>query len=480
MPAVLATVSKATIRHSVVGEGGYTPGTTTSGGTAGGIDLIASALIGYGEDLIIDRWFLITSGTNAGKYRRARAFSPATGTVTFANTFGATVATSVTFEIYQFAHMPSIFTNAVNAAIQKLGSGRVPAVYRVVNSHIITNAARNNDASDFYATPRNMRNVFRISHVGNLVDQDLFDRANSTSTPGGQWTEQVGSWGITSERLYGVSNANGDFVMHQQAITDGMIAFTHEGTNTQLLGLTFKVRELYDGSIETIGTGHDLSLRLTGSATDITALPSGTVIATSAQTHTDNVDYNILVSFRGPLIEVWENDVQIISYTLTGTDMEYLQNDRWGFYIDGASAAAATVDNVYAFRATTPYEWGDWKQSGDNLTLEIPAMGRVRPSGILLVEGCAPLSLLADDTTAQTITSDSTATLEIATTDPAYRKLVLQARAELARMLSTDMLPNGELTPQARGYERAAERLEQEAAAIPSMPRPTIVARHGY
>ena len=481
MPTWTATTSQATIRHAVIGDGGYTATVTTTAGTAGGIDLIASSLIGYSEDLIIDRWFLLTSGTYSGQYRRARTFAPATGTVTMANTFGGTVATAVTFEIYQSVHRPDMITSAVNAAIQKLGAGRVPSVYRVVNSYLIANASESGGASgDYYATPRNMRNVFRISHVGSLVVNDEFNRANSTTSPGGSWTAQVGTWGISSERLYWVSGAEEDLVVHPTSLVDGAIFYTVEGTSTQIVGSVFRIRETYLDAIQAVYTGDDLTVRLTATATELYSFPAATPLATSTHTHTDNVDYNIAIVFRGPLIEVWENDVQIISHTLLGTDMKYTQYGRWGFYVDTVSGAAASIDSVYAFSLTTPVEWLDWKQSGDNLTLEIPAIGRVRPTGLLLVEGCSQLTLLAASTTAQTLTTDSTALMEIAATDPAWGKLVKQSQAELAKILSRDLLPNGQLTPQAEGYRRQAKDLEAEAAEMPGMPHPAITAKRGY
>ena len=61
-----------------------------------------------------------------------------------------------------------------------------------------------------------------------------------------------------------------------------------------------------------------------------------------------------------------------------------------------------------------------------------------------------------------------------------WENRVKESEEEVEKILSRDLLPNGQLTPQAEGYRRQAKDLEAEAAEMPGMPHPAITAKRGY
>ena len=274
-----------------------------------------------------------------------------------------------------------------------------------------------------------------ISVGGIQVIGDRFNRVTSASAPGNSWTASAGTWGVTGERLYSVTDADADFITWDALLRDGYLQYTLTGTTNhdtvyRTPSLAFRIRKDY---LEAIDTTTCLLVRLLGTSTlayvDLRKNDGGTEesLATAAQTTVNGTYYVTGVEFEGTLVRVWVNGVQLLQHQLVGSDVKYLDYDSVGVRLDkaGSPATAARVDDFFAYSVHNRRSVSNWGQSGDRLTLSLSS-----PSSNYLytIEGSAPLSALAADTTQGTIASDSTAALEIQTTDPAYQLLIDMAR----------------------------------------------------
>jgi len=470
-----AVLSKQTARRALAAvAGGYRTYDTTTGGSSS--TAIIAALSGIGADYLLAMpWGLANDGTQALSFRRASQLDSTT--VTFANAFGGTIATAVSMDFYPFR--PSLYTEALNRAMAKL----YPGVYRIVTSHLITHAARKTGQGNaVYPFPRNMQRVHRLTHWGSTVATDLFDRAASTTTPGDGWTVDVGTFGVISERGYAVTDADGDRMSRTEDMKDGVLEMIVRGTlnsgaTYRSPALLFRMAEDYTGAID---YANCLVVRLLNAVVDLRKRDGGTEtsLATATQTTSDGVDYVLRVQFVGDRIRVWVDDLELISFQLTGLNAKYLQNPRVGVRLDkgGSPATAARFDDFYAFGQTSPFEWTDWEQNRDSFTLNIPAISTTAPTGLLLVEGSAPLTAFAADGT-EALVTDTTAIVEIATTDFAYLTLIEQARAELFRLLSAEIYPTG-IPQNSAQYLELAKEAAMNAAAMKRMPRAAAGFRH--
>lgn len=477
MPIATAQVSKQTLRRAVAGPGGYRTRSTTGTGTA--TTAIIAALSGIGADYVLDMpWGLANDGNNAGEFRRASSFSGTT--VTFADGFTNAVANSVSMDFYPY--LPTLYTEAANRAMRKLYQR--DKAYRLVNSHIIPHSERKLDGSGYYALPRNMDRVHQLSVLGSLALRDLFDRADSTTEPGNSWVETAGNWGIISERLYAQSDANGDHVTRDLDLKDGVIQAIVRGTLNSATtyrtpALTFRIAEDRNGAIDTTNY---LAVRLLNAVVDLRKVDSSTEssLTTATQTTTDGTDYLLRVQFRGTHIMIWVDDVLLIDYNLTGLNEKYTEYPRAGIRWDtaGSPATAARVDDYYAFHAEGLTIWPDWRQSGDNNILEIPAFGDRAPTGILYVEGGTILTTLTADNVAS-LDADGTARVEIETTDRAYETLIEQARAELYLMLGEQVYPTG-LSQNSEQYLRIAQQHAENARQMLGMTSPSPQIRGAW
>ena len=418
--------------------GGYHTRATTAGGST--TTLVIGALSGNGQEYVTvdEPWYLCNDGTNAGEYRRAVSF--ATITVTTGELFTNTVATDVSVDSYPYP--PNLYTQAVNLALARIWR----SCYRTVHGHLIPNGR-------YYALPRNMRAAIKIEQVGRQIVKDLFNRANSTTDPGPNWTAVSGDTaGVISEEFYFVTDADGDTVTKDVDLKNGFIKVTLRGTTNhetvyRIPAILFRMREDYAGAVDTtttlvvrlIGTGAYVASPLSGGRVELRKNDGGTesVLASAAHTSVNGTNYVVEVEFKGTLIEVWVDDVQLISYTLLGGDLKYLDYPQMSFRLDkaGAPATAARIDSVYAYSLDSAIEWRDWENNDDELSLKLPAYGRRGPGSLLRVEGKQVLTALTADTTAGALAADTTAVLEISATEPAYRKLVNVAAAELRRLV---------------------------------------------
>lgn len=463
-------------------------GTTTSAGNAGGTTVVASAFIGDGTDLHVNKWIAPTSGTSAGQFRQVSAFTDASGTFTVRNAFSAQIASGVTFDLYTFS--PLDFVKAINAAIRK-SSG---ALFRQYQGYVITDTALN-AARTGLGVPRGIVKASRLlmENTSSKVMEDHFARAASTASIGGEWTATTGTWGVTGERGYSVTDADADLITYDADLPDGMLEILVRGTLASATTyrapvLCFRLLEDYLGAID---TNNYLMLRLRATATnaggaiDLRKMDAGTESSLTevAVTSSDGVDYIVRVRFEGSRIHVWVDDVELITYELLGLNMKYLEGKRVGVRWDkgGAPATAARIDNFRAHRIVPFSDLRDWGQSSDLRTIRVPAMGRHRlllPDRYCLVEGTAPLSLLTESATAGDLVdaTDTAAVLQLTTTEDAYALLVAAAKKEMYELSSQPGGSfDGDESDQAR-YAQAKQQAEADYRELlhkNSMPYPS-------
>lgn len=480
MPTISATLTKASGRQSLAFlTGGYNTYTTSGAGNAGGTTAVIAALTGIGPDYVVGRWLLLTSGTYSGQFRRITEFSGST--ITVANAFGGQVANAVTVEIYPYR--PDLYTQALNRGAQTLW--HIRSIYRIVTSHLITHAEWPSITENgVYPMPRNMRDIMRITRLGSKKVRDLFDRANSATAAGDNWTATAGVWGVTSERLYSVTDTNGRLLTRDPNVRDGVIqaivsGTLNSGTVYRTPALLFRIAEDRNGDID---TNNYLLVRLLNATVQLRKVDGGTEssLTTATQTTADGTDYQLRVQFIGSRIRVWVDDIELIDYALTGLNLKYLTYPRVGIRLDlaGSPATAARLDDYFAFAVQDPHDWTDWVVDPDSQLIRLTTLGTVNPSGILLVEGYEILSLFASDTTVGTLASDATATMEIATTDPAYPTFIEQARAELYRLLAGEIYPEG-IPLNSQAYLALAQEAEARVRRMERMPHPPARIRHG-
>lgn len=436
MPYPLASLTKRAIRADVAYQlGDNWPFTTTSGGSS--TTAIISSLIGVPIAAIQNKYLLLESGSSDSEYRIASIFAPATGTITTRRAFSNTVATSVSGHLHEFS--PHLYTLGINAAITMA----YPAIYRPILFHQFTRYANQRALS----LPRDMERIFSIEEDKSISArvQDFFDRTATTSDPGTNWTATTGTWGITSESLYCSSDTDGDLIKASTDyyLQDGVIEFRVRGdtTNTASRTLLLVFRE-NDDYTEALG------VRLLNDTVDLRKLEGGswTSLSTGTVTTTEDVDYVVRVQFEGSWVSVWVNDRQYILFELVGTNLKYLGYDEnpgtygnFGFRLEKTGAPSLTltstrVSHIFAHALVGTYERGDWKLSmgGRGIEMRRDHRGRDLTAGKMLwMRGLAELSQLAADTTFEALTTDSTATVELQNTDPAYNVLIQWAAYEV-------------------------------------------------
>ena len=429
MPSAIASVTKRVFRQALsFRTGDYWPITSTSEGNAGRTTAVFASLIGQPATSIVNRYLLQIGATNTGEWRRITTFAPLTGTITVNRAFTAQTATAEASELHKIR--PDLYTLAGNEAIYKPGN----MIYREVDGFVIPNG------NAMIGFPRGMRVLNRILRLGTQTVKDLFDRVDSTTTPGGSWLESSGAWGISSERLYSVDDADGDFTTLDIDLKDGFIRTILRAdttaSNNRCAAPAFRIREDYLGAVDLTNC---LRVRLLNGAVDLVKRDAGsdTTIATSTQTVTDSIDYQIEILWAGSRIRVWFDGIEIISYELLGTDLKYLDYPRAGIRLEktGTPGAAARVDSFYAYSLDSTHIAVDYEAQADSLMIRIPGIGmhligdgRYTDTTVLWLQGQGRLTEMAADSTFEAIASDTTAVLEITATDPGLQLFLDEAR----------------------------------------------------
>lgn len=470
-PTPLATTSKATAHQALARRAGdWWNFTTTSIGNAGKTTAVAAELIGWGDDFPKDRYTLLTSGNNAGEWRRISDFTSSSGTITVVTAYTNQVASGVTGELHVFR--PDLYTTAINHAIVDA----YPAVYKPVTGFALTRSG----GQAWYGTPRGMRDIVRVSYsTGSEKASDGFDRDDSTTTAGSDYTAAAGTWGISSNKLYAVTDANANLLTRDVGAPDGYLKARISGTLNSATdyrspALVFRFDE--DDS----GNDTYLCVRLLNGSVDLRKNDNGTEssLDTGTLTTSDGVDYIVEVLFTGPWVRVFVDGVELINYELLGTDLKYLAYEAAGFRLDkgGSPATAARWDDWRVHKAGAWVEVHDFEQTPDRRAFQLGGAGHApgfATDTLLIIEGRAPLTLLSENTTWGTLASYSTAVLEIATDDPAWDVLIQTALAYLYRLAAQPVAGYDEddratYARQAQAEQAQAERLKGKHA----MPRP--------
>lgn len=472
MPTPIATISKATARQALAQRSGtWWELETSSTGNVGKTTAVTAALIGQGDNGVANKYQLLTEGTNDGEWRMITTSENDDGTTTAIVAYTAQVASSMTWELHTFP--PSMLHRAINLAIMDA----YPAVYRPVTGFLL---AVNNQT--WYGTPRNMRDILRVSvlNQGKQVTDD-FNRTASTTSAGSDYTASVGTWGIVDQKLYSASDDDGDLVIRDVEIKDGLWQARIAGTmdsDTDYRTPVLVFRKDADDADTYLG------VRLRNNLVQLLRVSNGTttVLDSAAMTTSNGVDYIVQVWAVGPWIRVFVDGVERVNHQLLGTNLQYINFDQAGFRLDkgGTPSSSARMNDWRVHEAQDFVEVPDFEQSGDRRAFRLARSGYIPSltSGtIIMVEGRAPLSELPADTiegwTYGDVGDDSTATLEITTDDPAWSLLLDYALARLYRLAAQ---PGSPFSPDDRAmYSGAAAGELQNAErrkALVAMPRP--------
>lgn len=477
MPIAQASAHKQNLRNAIAERvGDRLPFVTTAAGTT--TTVVSTALTGYPDDYF-NNWFgLDESGAAISTFREITDFTQSSGTVTagraWANTGGTATAPGNNATCSLWKYSPAVYTIASNTAIRKV----FPACYKLETDYGIVLASDRRAMG----VPRGITNLWgvAIEAEGSQMLKDRFDRADSTTSIGGSWVATVGTWGVSSERGYSVSDADADFITYDGGMEDGMVSVIIRGdlttANYRVPVIAFRIREDYLGAIDTTNC---LLIEVRDSLVDLRKVDAGSEssLTTAAATTSDGTDYVVRVRFEGPAITVWLDDVEVISYALTGLNLKYLDFPRVGIRWDvsGTPTVAARIDDFRAHKIVPFLDLNDWRVTPDKRVVEIGKVGR---SGLiadrwLRFQGGALLTALAEDTTPGTLASDTTATMEITTGSPEWDVLVEYGVACLYERLAT-LAFGGSPEDRAEWKALQAEAMQRAMAARAkdAMPRP--------
>lgn len=158
-----------------------------------------------------------------------------------------------------------------------------------------------------------------------VVAEDIFNRADSATTlgyaPSGQvWTAPQGTWSISSNEGYSVSDATNDMVILDTRSKNIDLTILTKGqavqTHTRMAGVVFRATNINNnlrvGFSAAPGTPLTLS-KISGGTV--------TVLASSANTVWGNdTYYEIRTVVSGASIVVYVNNTAAITHTLSGAD----------------------------------------------------------------------------------------------------------------------------------------------------------------
>ena len=193
----------------------------------------------------------------------------------------------------------------------------------------------------------------RQSGVKPPVAEDTFTRADSALTLGsaetGQaWTPVSGTWGISSNRAYNVSDTSGQIATIPGGAADGIVDCTLRGDMTgaaysipQVIARyndanNFLYAQLYNGNAALVKV-------------DGGALSS---LASAVTPTVDSTDYALRLVMVGNSVRVYKDNTEVISHTLSGGDTKYAAYTTLGFRFEksGSPTADARWDS-FRFQA---------------------------------------------------------------------------------------------------------------------------------
>lgn len=481
MPTAIATASKQNLRQLIAPLlRDWFPLTTSSAGNGGGTTAVFAAISSYAADLLNDFIALCIESTNAGEYRIISDLT--TGTITVTQAYTAQVASGIDFEIHRFD--PSLYTVGINEAIRKL----YPLVYKLETDYVPVV----NRSQSAYGVPRGIRKVHRVSVGGVLTLEDLFNRDASASDPGSLWSADVGTFGVTSEGLYPVSDTHNDLISARSTpkAQNGVLELVWRGDITNAAGRVFDIIFRMDDA------SNFLYLRIYNDLFDLRKRDAGSEssLKTAALTLTENRDYFVQLQFSGTNIRLVVDGNEQFSYELTGQNLKFTgAHDEAGTFgnigfrlvKDASPSLAATATRISHVRLynldTTWLTHHDWDQGYDGRTLEFGRRGQHNglTGSLLMVEGTAPLTTLDADTTFNALATDTTALVEIEAADPARELLAKAAAAEVLHMALRfwgSQADRAEFVALVKDLEAEVARLKETHR----MPLPPLSAKYPY
>lgn len=195
-----------------------------------------------------------------------------------------------------------------------------------------------------------MGHLLTLLQKKKAILQDSFNRADSVTTMGnansGQsWVPLSGTWGISGNRAYNVSDVSGEIILIESGKSDYVLSII---TNGQTVSAS--VQRLFNVVFRANDSLNFLMTRVTNGAVALFKNIAGTLtqIASNVFTDTDNVDINFRIQCVGNQVTIYVNGVQKISYTLTGGETVLAGYTKVGLRLTktGAPTGAARADDL--------------------------------------------------------------------------------------------------------------------------------------
>ena len=188
-------------------------------------------------------------------------------------------------------------------------------------------------------------------YLMNAGGVDNFTRSDSAAIPGklqsGQsWVPKAGTWGISSNKGYSVTDASDDMMWFDSYITDPTAELTMSGTiasssNYRHMALIFRG----------LDTSNFLMVQLFNGTVQLLKKDAGsfTSLSSVAQTTTDGTAYTLTASNSNTTIIVYVNGTSKITYGLATGEFKYLEYTRVGINLRKAGSPG-TVARATAFK----------------------------------------------------------------------------------------------------------------------------------
>lgn len=179
---------------------------------------------------------------------------------------------------------------------------------------------------------------------------DNFNRANNATTMGksaggNYWLPSIGTWGISGNKAYCVSDTSTDLVWLQSGLSSD---FTAQVTISGTLNNAANFR-LADLIFHGLDTSNYLIVQLQNGTVALNKRDGGvgTSLASVAQTTLDATDYTVTVVGTGYDINVYVNGLLKITHALVAANYKYALYSLIGLRLakSGAPATAARWDN---------------------------------------------------------------------------------------------------------------------------------------
>lgn len=417
MPSPVAQTSKQTARQELARRtGGLLRGTTTAAGDT--LTAVDSGNAGEGDGRYDDQFIVLGGGTYTGHYRKLSKASPdpayisSSGTYTWRRALAGASGSGVAYDVYPFD--PTFYTSALRQAAAKVQ-------LRPVTWHFTTH----DDSRQVFSLPDPVQKVRRLTvdtHATEEVDEDFASLSG--------WTNVSGSGQVSSGRFSFVAVTNANLVVQSSdpLLPDGYVEFLSSGdvdADYDILGGVFRY----------INSTNFLVVRFTDAdKIGVYREGTGTAISDASFTTVSGTQYKTAVRFVGSHIEVWVNDVQRLDFNLTAADAKYLAGTNVGIYeaVSGSPNTLASLDDFRAHSISNELGVSQWAYEKPTLSLE----SYYGDNRLLHVDGLAPFSQPAIDTTDGQLTSDTTAVLECAvdSNDISWELLMNYAVAFLYRI----------------------------------------------